>query len=158
MEKSLELLTRVYILGIIVSCSISLKFTLFLFLKSYLFNPPGLCVQISVAWKHKESWFKAFGKLCKEVIIPLGSFVRWLNLIPLHERSVGRPCMPLTQCLSALPGSEYRKNNPYHTQIHNYCEEYFFLKFLIRPLQVNLPYQPRICLISMRLNDFPKDY
>lgn len=47
MEKSQDSLTWVYILGIIVSCSISLKFTL-LFLKSYLLNLFGLCLQISM--------------------------------------------------------------------------------------------------------------
>lgn len=71
----------------------------FLFLKSYLFNHLGLCLQIFMSWEHKESWFKGFGKLCKKVIIPLPSFVRCLNLILLHEKSMGRLYMPPTQLL-----------------------------------------------------------
>ena len=136
-EKSWKLLTWVYILGITVSCFIfffeihSFSFTE----KLYLFNHPGLCLQIFVAWEHKESWFKRFGKLCKEAIIPPASFVRCLNLIPLHEKSLGETThasdpVPFQPCLGVIIEKAILTTQKSIIVL----ESIFFLKFLINPL------------------------
>lgn len=122
--------------GIIVSCSISLKFTV-VFPCKPIFSIPLFCVC-------KSQWSENIKGVDSKVLEnfanglspphpPTRAPLSGLNLIPVWKGWKGTT-RASPSSFSDLSGPDCWKNNPYHTQTHTCLGAIFSLKFLMCPL------------------------
>lgn len=80
----------------------------------FLFNHPGLCLQIFLSWEHRvdSKVLENFAKRLSFHCLPLSG--AWIWSCSMKREWGDYTCLQPSS-YSALPGNNYWKNNPYHT-------------------------------------------